>query len=391
MDQKKKGSGKYTQAFFISVAINIGLVSSLVYLANKKSLSIEHDGRSQTKKIEKPKFAELNAAEVLSEFFEKNYDDLFRFLADDTLIEDGYKKRDFALGCLVTFHHLDIQKALKGQVLQEREIAFTHTDGGETVRVKVYPGLCDEQFDVIDHFAKVEAWPLTSEGLFFALLRAKSAQQWPLGLKETFYLSKEFNTIYKLLSTKGAVDLEEVLALILDGDWALLEKTNLTYKASYDNSFERLREFLLQLLDKGSKIAANYLLVYDFDFVTKKLDDGLIAKLLELSEATELGVELAKAVYVSYRSSYVIKLSEQRLKRCRDIDLSSLKEIKQETQTVTNIEIKEESNPGSYIVSKGDSLWKIAKRFKTTVKELQRVNNISKNSYIKPGMKLNLP
>lgn len=43
-----------------------------------------------------------------------------------------------------------------------------------------------------------------------------------------------------------------------------------------------------------------------------------------------------------------------------------------------------------YTVKNGDSLWKISKRFKVSIKELKRVNNL-KTSKIYPGLKLKIP
>ena len=63
---------------------------------------------------------------------------------------------------------------------------------------------------------------------------------------------------------------------------------------------------------------------------------------------------------------------------------------------IDNIEEKaeEEENPYSmviYFVKPGDSLWKIAKRYKSTVADIARINNIENSEKISVGMQLFIP
>lgn len=63
---------------------------------------------------------------------------------------------------------------------------------------------------------------------------------------------------------------------------------------------------------------------------------------------------------------------------------------------IDNIEEKEEEeeNPYSmviYFVKPGDSLWKIAKRYKSTVADIARINNIENPEKINVGMQLFIP
>ena len=46
---------------------------------------------------------------------------------------------------------------------------------------------------------------------------------------------------------------------------------------------------------------------------------------------------------------------------------------------------------GYYKVKRGDSLWEIAKRFRTSVSDLRRLNGLGRRSYIYPGQKLRVP
>ena len=63
-------------------------------------------------------------------------------------------------------------------------------------------------------------------------------------------------------------------------------------------------------------------------------------------------------------------------------------------ETVTDITMDEETarQPMAgaviYMVQKGDSLWKIAKRYRTTVNDILAVNDIENPDLIYPGQKL---
>ena len=74
------------------------------------------------------------------------------------------------------------------------------------------------------------------------------------------------------------------------------------------------------------------------------------------------------------------------------IDVSKTLQIK----IMDEIELKEARNKEIYsiiiyFVKEGDSLWKIAKRFKSTVADIARVNNIEDENKIYPGQQLFIP
>ena len=46
---------------------------------------------------------------------------------------------------------------------------------------------------------------------------------------------------------------------------------------------------------------------------------------------------------------------------------------------------------GRYTVRRGDSLWKIASRFRTNVAKLRRMNRLSKRAILRVGQRLRVP
>ena len=82
------------------------------------------------------------------------YQELLLRLENRDHIEEGLSKRDLALACLVAFHHFNLDKALGGLPLQKRTLPFTNNEGQETIDIPVFPGLTDDQFHAILHYAK---------------------------------------------------------------------------------------------------------------------------------------------------------------------------------------------------------------------------------------------
>jgi hypothetical protein len=68
---------------------------------HKKSLEPERLAQSSQKNAIN---LSLGSMELLSEYFELSYEGLLEELLDSQLVEEGFAKRDYALGCLVSFH-----------------------------------------------------------------------------------------------------------------------------------------------------------------------------------------------------------------------------------------------------------------------------------------------
>ena len=130
-------------------------------------------------------------ADILRSLVHMLPEQLVAQLDDRQMVEDGYAQRDLALGCLVSLHHLDLAKALRGtRMPAERfvDVGLGAHEGGQ--RVNMYPGLSDSQYAQIIAFVNTERWPLTSQGLYLALQQPKLRSD--VSLSEAFYLTPEF-------------------------------------------------------------------------------------------------------------------------------------------------------------------------------------------------------
>ena len=90
-------------------------------------------------------------------------------------------------------------------------------------------------------------------------------------------------------------------------------------------------------------------------------------------------------IWVQYKSSQINEgLSGEDLSAFNDIDGfgSSNDGL---TVLVTNDSLD------TYVIQSGDTLWDLAKKFDTTIQELCKLNNISKDSILRIRMKLNVP
>lgn len=68
--------------------------------------------------------------------------------------------------------------------------------------------------------------------------------------------------------------------------------------------------------------------------------------------------------------------------------VSQLAELKKETRT--DVVSSRETVPSHYTVRSGDNLWKIARKYKTTVQMLCQLNNLNQNSVLSVGTTLKL-
>ncbi len=389
-----------TQALIISGTLNIGLISTFVYFAlkDKQTLfSVEHTPLERSAKEALPTCSELIVSYSLLSFQE-----LILYLDNREHVEAGLKRRDLALACLVAFHHFNLEKALGSLPLQKRILPLIHDEGQEVIDIPVFPGLAEEQFQAIAHFAKTEKWPLTSQGLFYELKRM--SPPYDPSLLEAFRLCPEYDAIYTLLTATGIkLSHEQVVNLVLEGDWKILSALAVEQRTPSDLQKEHRRHVLIQYFESHCKIASQLLLESDPEFVLKRFEDGQILTLLDLCDETTTGLEhFLKALLLSPRSDSVWKraaktlysLSSEQIQEPYDHALA-LQRFCPETQK----KAPQAPPPAAiaplpkrivHTVAAGENLWKIARKYKVPIQEIMRLNRLETEK-IRPGKQLEIP
>lgn len=397
-----------TQALIISGALNIGLIATFFYFVLKdrqRSIVYELKPSSGEKTGQ-----ELTLAEALMQFSTLSFRELASYLAIKDHIEDGYTYRDIALACLVKYHHFNISSALPGQMLQKRTLIFSKKDSPIKTNMFIFAGLSDYHFDAICHYAYTEKWPLTPEGLF--LLLQKWKKPWDDTLKQTFFVTEEFHLIRTLFHRSNvSIEPDLLLKMLCEGDWAMLEDFVNKQRKESDLSETTRRIVLLNYIYKKSPSAASILLQCDFLFGVKRLDDKTICLILDLlSKKTEDVEQFCFELIKSSRADEVWKKSAQLLYRFEGEELKepydhkeTLKrfvlskvlqekwgEKEKELKPLAEVVFGKKSNVISYTVEDGDTLWKIARRYKIDIDELIEYNHL-KTDCIYPGSQLNIP
>ncbi len=433
-----------TQGLFVSGFLNIFLVIVLAYFSVSKRHLIKK-GLSSIKKYEKQKQNSISNSRYLNAIYSRSFKELLVLLTSKELLEEGFAKRDFALGCLYTFCHFNLEKALPGKELEKRTYNFLGK-GGEPKTVVLFAGLSDDNFNDIIHYGCSEKWPFTSEGLFNFI--KNSAEPIDVSLLKAFAVTEEFYVLSTLF--QGQIDFQitpmQLINLIKKCRFSFLENFVKEQKQLLKADLKERRSlFLMGCLEEGADEAAFLLVRGNLSYLLKKVTDVQLLKILYVlqkpsNELYQLCLELVK----SPRSNAVWEKSAQKLylfvqekppepfsreivlrrfapgylkqqiglqkaentyannmcmKKTASAQQSKIKQMpnKIDTKTLTKpantlktMFRKIVKNPELYIVQKGDSLWKIAHRRQIKVSDLMQANNL-KNSKVKPGQKLKIP
>lgn len=418
---------RLTLALILSGCVNILLVSFTCYWFIRERPPTPYCER---KPIEKERrkaiITDRSNSEIVALLKKLSYQQLLSQLKNQTLVENGFSYRDLALGCLITFHHFDVNHAVMGlpQPSQKRAIQFREKDKVE--EVITYSHLTDDHYKAIMHFAQTEKWPFTSEGLFHKLKSPQQAED--KSLAYAFCLTPEFLAVELLFKRSPTpVKRDELLEIILEGPWSLLNGFVEKQRFTQDLSEDQRRQFLISYIHSGARAAAELLLKTDFNYATKKLDDNNVLQILKLAtNRTADAARFALIILTSPRSDDVWKEAANRLYEFsdgkkpdhydRNMTLSrfvplatapapqntvatqppyTIKEVVP-IKAVAPVQQQKTSSPPqkrwrrAYTIQEGDTLWKLGKRFHVDVDSIKRENNL-KTDALQPGALLYLP
>ena len=383
-----------TQALIISATLNVGLLGTFLYFVFKDKMAISNDYKPA---VTAPAPEQITIQKVLSAYSTLNFQELLLRLGMKDHVEQGFTKRDLALACLVAFHNFNLERALGGLTIQTRKLFFASPENQEMIELIAFPGLADYQYQAIVQYAQTEKWPITPKGIFFEI-QTKSVQD-PT-LMEAFYLTPHFHFLHTLFTKSGTFFKKEILIQLLrEGSWTLLDEITQDLRKTADFSMEKRRSVLFRYLNENSKTAAALLLQTDPDFALKKLDDAQILHLLNLL-TTYVPKFFAKELLASPRSDEIQKkaaallyvLAQEQIPE--PLDLSLAKHLFLGVplrESVPQAEPKSKSSKHiNYVIQQGDSLWKIAHKFKVSVDSIVRLNNLE-TERLKPGKTLQIP
>lgn len=399
---------KLTQMLVISGTLNIALLATFVYsLVKNNEVSVPIELQPVAKE---QGASHVGIEPLLRAYSLLSFQDLLLRLEGKDLIEDGYTRRDLALACLVAFHHFNVERALGGVDVQKRYIPFRNGEGQEQMPLAIFPGLADFQYEAIQHFARTERWPLTPQGLFFEIQRSQERDP---TLLEAFFLTPEFHTTYLLFTRSGfKMEREVMVEMLAQGSWSTLHTFTEEQRRGQDFSSERCRAFLVSYIDGRSSLAAKLLLEIDLEFASKRLSDAQVLTLFDLLPPhTSSLAPFAKELIVSPRCDAVWKRAATLL---YTLAAEPLPEPYDHMRTLARFAAYGFPHPipppprpvtasaptvqapaaakgrRVHTIQVGDSLWKIARKYKVTVDSLKRANKLESEK-LRVGKQLEIP
>lgn len=386
-----------TKLLLISVALNIGLLTAVVYISRERLKKEE----SCSKEI----VLEKSNAEVLATFFKSTFQDLVKELKIKTILQDGYTKRDLALACLVNYHYLNLDKAISGKALQRRKLTFVHQEGGENFQVEVFPNLDDLDFEMVEKFIKEERWPFSAEGLFIDLKKIelkKEGRERDPTLEAAFFMTPEFYMIHTSLKRLDVtLSKEKILNFLLEGNFEQLQEWVLKTKEGGD-FLSSMRSLFQGYAKKGSSSAAHLWITLDNEYIQRKLTDLELHKLMQLVKENILPINIfLKQILCSVRSDEVRKEAALKLYQFAKLAPPEPYDHEQALKVFLPTMFAQKESPKpipvayspivkKHIVTDGDSLWKISRKYKVSIEALRDHNHL-KSDKLKPGQELTIP
>lgn len=403
--QNLKQIRSLTLALFASGTVNLLLVAFIFFwaLTDRPPTPYCEVVSSQPKEIRAIASSPSNA-HVIKAFNALPYELLLGKLKKKAWVEDGFTERDLALAVLVTYYDFDIEKALGHRLGSVSKRLMSLDQGKETVQV--FPGLTEEDYEAILTYMETEKWPFKSKGLFQFL--KKDAYKNDPSLKEAFSLTKESQLVETLF--KGLlVDKDTISTLIAEGDYLSLSALCERIRKKTESAAELRQRFLLPLVQNGSRLAADTLLRTDYEFALKRLSDPSVEKIVALLDGTDSEtLRYLTSIAASPRSDSVKTQAAKKYEVLSGKKWEPLVSRTAPTPKPLPVQPKiaafKQEKPAPkpliaqakpikdalYIVQDGDTLWKIAKKYKISADRLRAYNRL-KSDALKPGTPLKIP
>lgn len=361
-----KKSRYLVHLLIISVGLNLGLLATFItFILKEKKAETLLWAQTKPKRVEAFVSLSPSNGEVLKEYSEMPFDRLVQELKNGELLEQGYRRRDLALACLVAFHYFDVERSLPGVEIEMRPFLF----GSPEKSVYLIPGFNQEKFEFIDLFIKREKWPFTTEGLFKQMKENK--HDLPESLKETFFLSREFYSIERAFARLSfGFSRETLLYLLLEGSWNQMKKLTESIQRHPQGDIEEIGP-LLAGFDQ-SKLAAYLLVALDANYAYFQLSNERLYQLISLlDERTDEAEIFLSRIATSERSGNIRLRAEQQIQSW-GLDISQIPRFE------------------DHVIQKGDSLWGLSRQFDVSMEMIREINRLD-SDVLTPGKILRIP
>src|SRR3989339_180084 len=377
-----------TQALMISGTLNIGLLSTFVYFILKEKQSVVSTELASLPREPKRSFTN---DQILRDYSIASFQELLSNLDNKEFVEDGYTKRDLSLACLTAFHCFPLSKVLGENVLQKRVARFQGP--AEPVELLVFSGLKDEHFEAVSQFARTEKWPLTTQGLFLVI--QKSEMPYDPTLLEAFYITPEFHHIQTLLQKSiPSIEKSALIDILKSGSWEKLRETAEKLRLLQCFDEETARDVLVAYaLGYKSKVAASALLQHQAEYLTKRLTDVQLLSFFDLDLDQKDSLEsMAKELLLSPRSdlirqkaaAFLYSLAQELIPQPYDHvsvlnrffpeKIGQMKNLQAVAPLPVSKVVEAVKALRTHKIEAGDSLWKIARKYGTSVEAIMKLN-----------------
>lgn len=389
---------RLTQFLILSIALNVGLMIGFVFKILAPSALSERAGAA----VEQgPLVASSERArEVLQRYTHFSFYQLVDELSNKENVEHGFKKRDFALSCLVDFHYLDLDRSLPAIQIQKRKMLLAVPDNkAKKTEIRLFPGLEDTHFAAIIHFIKNEKWPITGEGLFAELKKGGAKEE---SLYEAFSQLDELRILFNLFERfHCSMTTKELIDMVCEGEWSFIERFYLSQMRSLDLSMPVFEGVLRYYFSTRSSELAHKIVEWGREDWIKRMEDSELVRFIQLLKKPSPQIEaFLRQMLISIRSDEVRKLAALKLFEIRGEKapepfdyLAALHYfhpnfVAPETETKAVAQV---SSLRRHTVSPGDSLWAIAKKYNVDIDEIIKLNHLSSRHHLDVGKELLIP